>query len=34
MLDGTDINGQITYIDENTLKVNFDVAVSGKAFLS
>jgi hypothetical protein len=34
MLDGTDINGQITYIDENNLRVNFDVAVSGKAFLS
>jgi len=34
MPDGTDINGQVTNVDENNMKVNFDVAVSGTAYLS
>ena len=34
MPDGTDINGQVTNIDVNNMKVNFDVPVAGTAYLS
>ena len=34
MPDGTDINGQVTNIDVNSMKVNFDVPVAGTAYLS
>lgn len=34
LLDGTDIQGEITNIDKNNMRVTFDVAVSGRAYLT